>query len=47
MLVMTFCFVLAVFRFGYWLQNLVFIYSRNFKEINLKPWLCSYLLDGA
>ena len=47
LLVMTLCFMLAVFYFEYWLQDLVSLYSRNFKEINLKPWLHSFLLADA
>ena len=47
LLVMTLCIMLAVFYFEYWLQDLVSLYSRNFKEINLKPWLHSFLLAIA
>ena len=47
MLVVTLCFMLAVFYFEYWLQELVSLYSRNFKEINLKPWLRSFLPPHA
>ena len=47
LLVMTLCFMLAVFYFEYWLQDLVSLYSRSFKEINLKPWLHSFLLAAA
>ena len=39
--------MLAVFYFEYWLPDLVSLYSGNFKEINLKPWLCSFLLAAA
>ena len=39
--------MLAVFYFEYWLQDLVSPYSRDFKEINLKPWLHLYLLATA
>ena len=39
--------MLAVFYFEYWLQDLVSLYSRNFKEINLEPWSCSFLPAGA
>ena len=37
-----FCFMLVVFYFEYWLQDLVSLYSRNFNEINLEPWLHSF-----
>ena len=37
----------AVFHSEYWLQNLVSFCSKNFEEINLKPWLHSFLLAGA
>ena len=39
--------MLAVFYFEYWLQDLVSPYSRNFEEINLKPWLHLFLLATA
>ena len=47
LLVMTLCLMLAVFYSDYWLQDLVSLCSENFKEINLKPWLHSFLLAGA
>ena len=47
LLVMTFCFMLAVFYFEYWLQDLVLLCSQNFNEIKLKPWLHSFLLAGV
>ena len=47
LLVVTLYFMLAVFYFEYWLQDLVSLYSRSFKEINLKPWLRSFLLATA
>ena len=34
-----FCFMLAVFYSDYLLQDLMSLCSKNFKEINLKPWL--------
>ena len=37
----------AVFYSEYWLQNLVSFCSKNFKGINLKPSLCSFLHAGA
>ena len=37
LLVMTLCLMLSVFDSEYWLQDLVSLYSENFKEINLKP----------
>ena len=39
--------MLAVFYSEYWLQDLVSLCSKNLKEINLKPWLCSFLLAAA
>ena len=39
--------MLAVFYSECWLQSLVSFCSKNFKGINLKPWLCSFLLAGA
>ena len=47
LLVVTLCFILAVFYSEYWLQNLVSFCSKNFKGINLKPWLHSFLHAGA
>ena len=47
LLVMTLCFMFAVFYSEYWLQNLVSFCSKKFKEINLKPWLHSFLHAGA
>ena len=47
LLVVTLCFMLAVFYSEYWLQDLVSLCSKNFKEINLKPWLHSFLLASA
>ena len=47
MLIVTFCFMLAVFYFDYLLQDLVSLCSKNFKEINLQPWLHSYLFASA
>ena len=47
LLVVTLCLMLAVFYSEYWLQDLVSFCSKNFKEINLKPWLCSFLLAAA
>ena len=47
MLIVTFCFMLAVFYFDYLLQDLVSLCSNNFKEVNLQPWLRSYLFAGA
>ena len=39
--------MLAVFYFDYLLQDLVSLCSKNFKEINLQPWLHSHLFAGA
>ena len=39
--------MLAAFYSEYCLQNLVSFCSKNFKEINLKPWLHLFLLAGA
>ena len=39
--------MLAVFCSEYWLQSLVSFCRKNFKEINLKPWLHSFLLASA
>ena len=47
MLVVTLCLMLAVFYSEYWLQDLVSLCSKNFKEINLKPLLHSFLLAAA
>ena len=47
MLIVTFCFMLAVFYFDYLLQDLVSLCSKNFKEINFQPWLHSFLFAGA
>ena len=47
LLVVTLCLMLGVFYSEYWLQDLVFLCGKNFKEINLKPWLHSFLLAGA
>ena len=42
-----FCFMLAVFHSDYLLQDLVSLCSKNFKEINLKLWLRSFLFASA
>ena len=47
LLVVTLCLMLAVFYSDYWLQDLVSLCNENFKEINLKPWLRSFLLASA